>query len=215
MMKEKSISWKLIVILFIAVPAVLFLLISWYQNTYDKLPVYGQAEIINGKKHEHTVDAFTLENQDGKQFSSAQLNNKIAIANFFFTSCTSICPRMMKNIVSVENKFSNNSEIAFVSFTVDPETDSAQRLKWCAKLIGINTSNWNLLTGNKKEIYKLARNSFYLTATDGDGGANDFIHSDQVVLIDKQKQIRGYYDGTDDRAMAQLIHDINKLGNEN
>lgn len=215
-MKEKKIlSWKIIVLVFIAVPAVLFLLINWYQNAFDKLPVYGQAEIINGKKHEHTVDTFTRQNQDSKQFSSAQLNNKIVIANFFFTSCTSICPRMMKHIVDVQKKFNNNPELAFVSFTVDPETDSAQRLKWYAHQIGINTSQWNLLTGNKKEIYKLARNSFFLTATDGDGGANDFIHSDQVVLIDKQKQIRGYYDGTNDKAMALLIHDIIKLENEN
>lgn len=214
MNEMKRINWKLIVIIFLAVPFVLFVLISWYQNAFDKLPVYGQTDIINGKKHTHTVDSFTLQNQDGKQFSSVQLNNKIVIANFFFTSCTSVCPRMMKRVVTVQKKFINDSEIAFVSFTVDPETDTAQRLKWYAENFGINTSQWNLLTGNKKEIYKLARNSFFLTAADGDGGANDFIHSDQVVLVDKDKLIRGYYDGTDDKAVTQLIHDITKLENE-
>lgn len=213
-MKGKSLNWKLIVI-FIGVPAILFLMVSWYQNKFDRLPVYGRPQIINGEKQEHTVDSFVMQNQDGKQFSSAQLNNKIVIANFFFTSCTSICPRMMQHIAAVQKKFNNNdAALAFISFTVDPETDSAARLNWYVQRIGIDTAQWNLLTGNKKEIYKLARNSFYLTATDGDGGGNDFIHSEQVILIDKQKRIRGYYDGTDDKAMAQLIHDIRKLENE-
>lgn len=212
---KASANWKLILTVLIVVPVALFGLVKWYQNRFDKLPVYGQTEEVNGKPQAHTIESFNLINQDGKQFYSAVLNNKIVIANFFFTSCTSVCPRMMKHVLTVQKKFMNNDEITFVSFSVDPETDSAARLKWYVKNLGINTTQWNLLTGNKKEIYKLARNSFFLTAADGDGGENDFIHSDQVVLIDKKKQIRGYYDGTDDKAIAQLIYDIKKLENEN
>jgi protein SCO1/2 len=211
---KKIASWKVMSMVLIVIPVALFGLVSWYQNSFDKLPVYGKSESVKGKVQAHTVEDFALQNQDGKQFSSNELNNKIVVANFFFTSCISVCPRMMKQVITVQKTFISNPEIAIVSFSVDPETDNPERLKWYAKQIGINAAQWNLLTGNKKEIYKMARNSFFLTASDGDGGAADFIHSDQLVLVDKQKRIRGYYTGVDKTSVEQLIHDIKKLEDE-
>ena len=117
----------------------------------------------------------------------------------------------MKRINEV---FENDNSVVLNSFTVDPERDSAAQLNKYADRFGIKTKKWDLLTGDKKEIYKLARNSFMIVATDGDGGPNDFIHSERLALIDKQKRIRGYYDGTSDKEVSHLINDIKKLKNE-
>ncbi len=202
--------------LLITVPLTAFVMVHWYQNKYDRLPFFGGYDVsANGISVQHTTNDFEFENQDGKKFSSDKIKNKIVIVNFFFTSCKSVCPNMMIHVKKMQENFLNDSAIAFVSFTVDPETDSTARLKWYCREYHIDNNNWNLLTGDKREIYKLARKSFYLSAGDGDGGKDDFIHSDQLVLIDKSKHIRGYYDGTDDTALKQLNYDIKKLENEN
>jgi protein SCO1/2 len=211
--KHKTLLYGIILI---AIPALAFAAVTMLQNRYEKLPVYDSTLNTNNEdRTPHFVQPFTLINQDGKVFSDADVNNKIYVADFFFTSCTSACPKMTKNLLLVQKEFSNDNNIRLISFTVDPETDSAQRLKWYAGVFKIDPSKWNLLTGDKKEIYKLARESFYVSAGDGDGGPDDFIHSDKLVLIDKQKQIRGYYTGTDESSVKQLIHDIKKLENEN
>ena len=114
----------------------------------------------------------------------------------------------------VNEEFKNDNSILLNSFSVDPERDSATQLKTYADRFGIVTAKWDLLTGDKREIYKLARNSFMIVATDGDGGPNDFIHSERLVLIDAQKRIRGYYDGTSDKEVKQLVNDIKKLKHE-
>ncbi len=202
--------------LIIAVPFFVYAFVNWYELKFEKLPVYGETTIdMNGNKIVHQIEKFEFKNQDGRIISTNELKNKIIVANFFFTSCAGICPNMMKHVKTVQKIFLNDNRIAFVSFTVDPSRDSEQRLKWYASQYNINNTDWNLLTGDKKQIYKLARKSFYLSANGGDGGDNDFIHSEQLVLIDADKHIRGYYNGTDDKAVEQLKHDIKKLEYEN
>jgi protein SCO1/2 len=202
-------------ILLIAVPVLAFAMVTLLQNKYEKLPVYNSSLNTNKEdKTPHFIQPFNLINQDGKIFSDENTGNKIYVADFFFTSCTSACPKMTNNLMLVQSAFANDNNVEIISFTVDPETDTAQRLKWYTNHFNINTNKWNFLTGDKKEIYKLARESFYVSAGDGDGGADDFIHSDKLVLVDKQKQIRGYYTGTDKNSVEQLIHDIKKLENE-
>ncbi len=203
-------------IILIVIPVLAFAAVTMIKNRYEKLPMYDST--LNTNKEDrtpHYIQPFALINQDGKIFSDNELNNKIYVADFFFTSCTSACPKMTKNLVLVQSEFKNNDAIKITSFTVDPETDTVQRLKWYANVFKIDSAKWNLLTGNKKDIYRLARESFYVSAGDGDGGSDDFIHSDKLVLVDKHKQIRGYYTGTDEASVEQLIHDIKKLGNEN
>lgn len=200
----------------VAVPFFLFAIVHWYENKFDKLPVLGKLEMNkNGVLAQHEIADFTFQNQDGRLFSSGELKNKIVVANFFFTSCPSICPNMMNHVKQIQDEFLKDNRVAFISFTVDPLRDSAKRLKWYSCKFNINNYDWNLLTGNKIEIYRLARKSFYLTTDDGDGGENDFIHSDQLVLIDANKHIRGYYNGTDDNSTEQLKQDIKKLEHEN
>ena len=215
-MNRKKHTALLISITLIAIPVLAFGVVTMLQSKYEKLPVYNSTLNTNKEdKAPHFIQPFSLINQDGNVFSDVDVNNKIYVADFFFTSCLSSCPKMTNNLKLVQDAFKNDSNVAIVSFTVDPETDTAQRLKWYANLFRINNDQWNLVTGSKKEIYKLARESFYVSAGDGDGGPDDFIHSNKLVLVDNQKRIRGYYTGTEKDDVERLIHDIKKLENEN
>jgi protein SCO1/2 len=190
--------------LVIGVPFAIYGLILLYQSRFQALPVLGPPD--------HAVADFRFQNQAGETVSLQDWKGKIVVANYFFTHCTSICPKMVYQLKRVQAYAGiNNLEIA--SFSVDPERDSVARLQAYAAKHGI-LKNWDLLTGNKRELYRLARNSFLVTATDGDGGPDDFIHSDNLVLIDGQKRIRGFYNGTEESEVNTLIADIKKLAQE-
>ena len=206
-MKKKRTIPLFAVMVFI-IPVSAWALLNWYEKKVQGLPVMG-------KTKEHRIGDFQLINQDGQLKSTADWNDKIVVADFFFTHCPTICPQMTKSLKKIQEAFKTDAEILISSFTVDPERDSSAQLKKYARQYNVDTRNWNLLTGDKKEIYKLARNSFMLVATDGDGGPDDFIHSESLVLIDKQKKIRGYYNGTSNDEVNQLIIDIKKLKHEN
>ncbi len=205
-MKKKR-TIPLFAIMVFIIPVSAWALINWYEKKVQGLPVMG-------KTKDHRIGDFRLTNQDGQVKTTADWNNKIVVADFFFTHCPSVCPKMTKSLQKIQQAFKTDSEIIISSFTVDPERDSSAQLKKYAVQYKLDTRNWNLLTGDKKEIYKLARNSFMIVATDGDGGPEDFIHSENLVLVDKQKRIRGYYNGTSDKEVNQLIIDIKKLQDE-
>jgi protein SCO1 len=198
-------TW-IFMLLILVLPIAAFGAYTWYQNKFEKLPVYG--------KESSRIQPFVFTNQDGHQIALENFKDKIIVADFFFTHCASICPKMSKSLKRVQDKFSNDSNIQLLSFTVDPERDSTLQLSNYARQFGINSDQWSLLTGDKKEMYKLARNSFMIVATDGDGGPNDFIHSEKLVLLDKIHRIRGYYDGTNEIEVNKLMNDIKKLKHE-
>jgi protein SCO1 len=191
----------------VLLPSTVFAVINWYERTVQSLPV-----LIN---NEHTIAGFELTNQRGNKSTTEEWKDKIIVANFFFTHCPVICPKMTANLKEVQEVFKGEENLMFISFSVDPERDSVAQLKKFAKRFNLDERNWQLLTGPKKEIYRLARKSFQVVATDGDGGADDFIHSDQLILIDTKKRIRGYYEGTEEKEAAQLIKDIKKLEHDN
>jgi len=197
--------------LFVAVVVILplsvYAVVNWYERSVQALPV-----LISKT---HTIADYRLVNQLGKESSIKNWEGKIVVANFFFTHCPYVYPKMTNNLKKVQKANVGDKNLLFVSFSVDPERDSSEQLQEFARRFNIDESNWQLLTGSKKEIYRLARKSFQVIATDGDGGENDFIHSDQLVLIDAQKRIRGYYEGTEEKETDQLIKDIKKLENEN
>ena len=196
--------------LFVAVvvilPVSVFAVVDWYEKKVKPLPV-----LIN---KDHRIGDFKLINQRGSIATIKDWENKIVVGDFFFTPCPSICPKMTRSLKKVQDATSKNKNVLITSFTVDPEHDSAPVMRQYIKKFGINESNWYLITGPKKDIYRLARKSFQVIATDGDGGPNDFIHSDQLILIDKQKRIRGFYEGTEQKEIEQLIKDIKKLEHE-
>ena len=137
--------------------------------------------------------------------------NKIYVADFFFTTCPSICPKMTENMGLIQENIKTDNQVLLLSFSVTPEIDSVQQLKRYAIEKGVIDSKWNLLTGDKKEIYELARKSYLAVKSNGDGGEHDMIHTENFILVDPEKRIRGFYDGTDTNAMDELLSDIKVL----
>ena len=189
----------------VLLPMGVFAVVKWFEHSYTKLPVLGSED--------HTIANFQLANQYGAITSLRDWEGKITVDNFFFTHCPTVCPKMVRSLKTVQQQYAGDKEILINSFTVDPERDSVTQIKAFAQKLDIK-NNWQLLTGDKKEIYKLARRSFLVVATDGDGGPTDFIHSELLVLVDKEKRIRGYYNGTDKDEVNNLLRDINRLKKE-
>lgn len=159
----------------------------------------------------HTIDHFSFTNQDGKTITDKDYNGSIYVTDFFFTTCHSICPVMSNQMERVYNKFKGNLEIKFLSHTVDPDIDTVEQLKRYAIKHDADAKQWNFVTGNKKDLYAIARKSYLLNAEQGDGGPDDFIHTQNFALIDKEKRIRGFYDGTDTTDMNQMMKDMDLL----
>ena len=187
-----------------------------------RLPIY-QPSMVNFElvdstlqhiKKFHKIAPFSLTNQNGKTVTEQDYQTKIYVADFFFTTCPSICPKMTDNMVQLQNKFLEDPQVKFLSFSVTPKIDSVQQLKKYALEKGVNDSKWNLVTGDKKEIYTLARKSYLAVKDEGDGGKFDMIHTENFILVDPEKRIRGFYDGTDLEAMQTLISEISILKKE-
>jgi len=188
----------------------------------ERLPVFQPASVnselvdttIVHKINYHKISDFSLTNQNGEVVTQKKYENKIYVADFFFTTCQSICPVMTKNMKDIQNKLIIDSEVLLLSHTVFPEIDSVEVLKKYAVDNGVIDSKWDLVTGDKKEIYDLARKS-YLAAKDNSFSKYDMIHTENFVLIDKKKQIRGFYDGTNKEEINRLLKDIEILKKSN
>ena len=175
--------------------------------------------ILRNKGYGHRIDKFQFQDQLGKQFGSSDLEGKIYVAEYFFTTCSTICPRMNTQMKRIQQEFATNDQVHLVSLTVDPETDDVEQMKRYAASMGAKTNKWHFLTGPKEDLYRLARTSFFVlkpadVANAGDAGS-DFIHTNNFVLVDAQKRIRGYYDGTSAKEVNGLMEDINTLLKEN
>ncbi|MFL5763651.1 MAG: SCO family protein [Bacteroidia bacterium] len=159
----------------------------------------------------HTIPDFSFTDQDGKTVTQKDLDGSVYVADFFFTTCHTICPIMSTQMERVAEKFKGNTEVKFLSHTVDPEIDTVEQLKAYALRHNADSRQWMFVTGDKKKLYEIARKGYLLSAGEGDGGPDDFIHTQNFALIDKDKRIRGYYDGTDSTDMNQLMKDIDLL----
>jgi len=164
---------------------------------------------LQEKRKYHTIADFSLTNQNGIEVTQDTYANKIYIADFFFTTCPSICPIMTKNMAIIQDKI--GADVFLLSHTVTPSIDSVAQLKKYALEKGVNDAKWNLVTGDKKQIYELARKSYFAALTDGDGGPFDMIHTENFILVDKQRRIRGTYDGTNDEEIDKLLNDLEIL----
>ena len=162
----------------------------------------------------HTVPGFEFTSQYNEKVSQATFDNKIYVTEYFFTTCRSICPVMNSNMEKVYKAFANDPEVLILSHTVDPETDSVPVLLDYAKQHGVTNKKWLFVTGDKKRLYEMARKGYLLNAEEGNGGDEDFIHTQNFALVDKEKHIRGFYDGTDSLEIKRLIVEIKLLLNE-
>ena len=184
-----------------------------------RLPIYQpnmvNAELVDSTlqhvKKYHRIADFSLINQNGDTITQENYRNKIYVADFFFTTCPTICPIMTANLVEVQAALASDPEVLLLSHSVTPEIDSVAQLKKYAIEKGVNDAKWNLVTGDKKQIYELARKSYLAVQEDGDGGPFDMIHTENFILVDKQRRIRGFYDGTKEEEMDRLLTDIEIL----
>lgn len=183
------------------------------------LPVYQPSMVdkslvdstLHYTKKYHKVADFSLVNQNGETITQEDYKDKIYVADFFFTTCLTICPIMTKNMGEVQEAIKDDPNIMLLSHSVTPQIDTVAQLKRYALEKGVIDSKWNLVTGDKKQIYELARKSYLAVKNDGDGGPFDMIHTENFILVDKEKRIRGFYDGTDREEMDRLLSDIKIL----
>ncbi|WP_448698610.1 SCO family protein [Mucilaginibacter sp. AW1-3] len=185
-----------------------------------KLPIFGNRQpvtkTVDGKTEVDTIyatiPAFSFVNQYGKTITDKDLAGKIYVADFFFTSCPSICPIMQRNMLKVYNEFKNDPNVKILSHTIDPKHDTIPVLKQYADKLGITGDMWWLLYGKKEEIYQIAEKNYLVSAKDD--SAQGYVHDGYFILVDKQKRIRGSYDGTDVKQVTQLVADMHTLEKE-
>jgi len=188
----------------------------------EKLKIYNPADVNPrlvdfSMKHitkDHTIADFELTNQNGQKITNKNYKDKIYVADFFFTRCQTICINMAYNMGELQNLYKKDADIMFLSHSVTPVIDSVTVLKEYADRKGVIDGKWNITTGAKTHIYELARKSYFAVLDEGTGDENDFIHTEQFVLVDKEKRIRGYYDGTEKEDMEKLKKDIVLLKEE-
>ncbi|MBL0014785.1 MAG: SCO family protein [Flavobacterium sp.] len=193
----------------------------FYQALKPKktLPIFNPADVnpelvdstVQYVQKYHTIADFSFTNQNGKTVTQKDYEGKIYVADFFFTTCGSICPIMTTNMVDVQKAFANNPKVMLLSHTVFPETDSVPALKAYANKKGVNDQKWNLVTGDKKAIYTMARKSYLAVKLGKPSELYDMVHTENFVLVDTKRRVRGFYDGTKKDEIQRLIEDINWL----
>ena len=201
-------------------PSLLYIFLTSGKHNVLELPYYGRHDSlwtsVDGKRAldsviHHQVADFAFLDQAGNTVTRQSVDGKIYVADFFFTTCQSICPVMSGELYNVQEAFKNDADVMILSHTVDPDKDTVEAMAAYAEQYHADAKQWLFLTGSKKELYDRARDSYLLPVAPGDGGEHDFIHAQEVVLIDKQGHIRGMYDGTSHKAIKELIQDIRKL----
>ncbi|QXP51325.1 SCO family protein [Cellulophaga sp. HaHa_2_95] len=212
-------KYKLFGIVFLCLSAVIMYLFYNALQPKKILPIYQPADfnpelvdtsLLHVKKY-HTIGNFSLTNQNGALITNDTYKDKIYIADFFFTTCPTICPIMTDNMGTIQQEILDDDEVMLLSHSVTPEIDSVAQLKAYAIKKGVVDRKWNLVTGDKKQIYNLARKSYMAVKTDGDGGPFDMIHTENFMLIDKERRIRGTYDGTNPEEIEKLLEDLKVL----
>ena len=205
------------IIVFLVLTSLLIFFSYWLQE--EQPGIYNPSDLnpalvdqsLHKIERNHKVASFELINQNGDTITQEDYKNTIYVTDFFFTRCPSICPVMTNNMEVLQQEFISNNDIKLLSISVTPEIDSVSVLYNYASKNGALDTKWNITTGNKKHIYELARKSYFAVVDEGDGGLQDFIHTPNFVLVDKEKQIRGIYDGTKDEEIQRLIKDIRTL----
>ena len=217
--------YKKFLILFSILSIIIYFGIYTLLSPEKMLPIYSPRDInpelvdstVQHIGNDHKISDFAFTNQNGKIITQKDYDNTIYVADFFFTTCPTICPKMTDNMVWLQNQLKNNPEVKLLSFSVTPDIDTPEVLKKYAIEKGVDDSRWNLVTGDKKDIYYLARKSYLAVKTGKPEEMYDMVHTENFILVDKNKRIRGFYDGTnldqptDDpktKNMKQLLEDI-------
>jgi len=215
-------SYKKFAIVFSILSAVILAIFYNILKVDKPLPIYQPVSVepqlvdstIQHISKYHKIADFKLINQNGEIITQDDYKDKIYVADFFFTTCQTICPIMTDNMAHIQKEVMNDNDIMLLSHSVTPTIDSVAQLKKYAIEKGVNDAKWNLVTGDKKQIYNLARKSYLAVKSYGNGDEYDMIHTENFMLIDKKRQIRGFYDGTNPVEIKRLLNDIKILKKE-
>ena len=218
MIKSFLKRYGLLIVFFIVFSVVAISSFNYVQTQEKKLPIYSPSmvsdelveEELRYVKKYHRISDFSLLNQNGNNVTQEDYKNKIYVADFFFTTCPDICPIMTGNMLYLQENL-KDTNVMFASFSVTPKIDTVEVLKEYSTLKGVDDSRWNLMTGDKKQIYDLARKSYLVAKAIPDVKNHGMIHTENFVLVDRDKRIRGYYDGTNIEDMDKLLNDIQIL----
>lgn len=209
-------------IIFFTGVTIAYFILNEKKEELTKLPVFNpnelNTELVDENQRnvtkDHKVADFSFFNQDGKKVTLDDVKDKVYVADFFFTTCPGICPKMKKQMSRLYKEFKSRNDFILLSHTVMPEVDSVEVMAEFAKKQGALSEKWMFLTGEKQEIYRMARQSYFAVKTKGDGGPDDFIHTENFILVDKNQRLRGFYDGTSTEDVDRLIQDIYTLYKE-
>ncbi|HEY9004484.1 MAG TPA: SCO family protein [Ohtaekwangia sp.] len=190
------------------------LLSSCAKKEEPPLPIFGEREVEGKDTVYHTIDNFKFVDQDSAEVTNDTFKDKIYVADFFFTSCRTICPIMKTQMLRVYDSIQNDPDVLLLSHSIDPEYDTVGLLHDYAERLGVKSNKWHFVTGNKEDIYKIAQTSYFATALEDKSEPDGFIHSGAFLLIDKDKRIRGKYDGTKEEDVNRLLADIQRLKRE-
>ena len=215
-------KYKLFLSTVIVLSAIILTLFYSALKPKKMLPIYNPSmvnpELVDSTvqyiSKYHTISDFSFTNQNGKIITQKDYDGKIYVADFFFTTCGSICPKMTMNLAVIQKEIINNPKVMLLSHTVFPETDSVSVLKNYAVKNGVIDNKWNLVTGDKKQIYTMARKSYLAVKLGKPNELYDMVHTENFVLVDSKRRVRGFYDGTKDEDIQRLIDDINFLCSE-
>ena len=187
-------------------------IVACQSNNYrEDLPYLGNTIYEESDTIYHTIQPFKLLDQDSASVTNASLADRVYVADFFFTSCPTICPKMKVQMLRVYEKFEGNSEVGFVSHTIDPMYDTIPLLRAYADRLGVNTDQWKFVWGDQDYMYDLAERSYMSIADEDANAPGGFVHSGAFLLVDKEGHVRGFYDGTVEEQVDVLISDIEKL----
>ena len=211
--------YRVFIVIFFSIASAILLLFYEALTPKKVLPIFQPNDVnyelvdssIQHIKRFHKIKSFEFLNQNGEKISEKDYEGFIYVADFFFTTCPSICPIMTNNMVKIQNYIKDKKKVKLLSFSVTPDIDSVHVLKEYSIKKGVDDKYWNLLTGDKSKIYSLARKSFLVVKENVESDSHSMIHTENFVLVDREKRIRGFYDGTDDTDMQVLNEDIGIL----
>lgn len=201
---------------YFTIAVIIFFVSSCQNNSSSSLPIFGPKDFIEGIDTDtiyHTIPFWSFTNQDGKVITKMDYQDTVYVAYYFFTHCPTICPAMTKQVKRLQDE-TKDLPIKFIAHTVDPQNDDPVRLKFYAEEYRFDYSNINFVTGDKMTLYKLGVEGYLVPSQEDALAPGGFLHSEMLMLIDKKSRIRGYYDGTEEEEVNQLIKDVKILLDE-
>lgn len=184
--------------------------LSGCQESAKDLPFIGEKTVVDGKPQHYQIPDWTYTDQDGNPFSHSDLSEYVYVTDFFFVSCPSICPMVMKQMKRIYEAYKDDPRVKLVSFTIDPKRDTPERLKAFSKKLNVDTDKWIFLTGDKEKTFELA-NKYFIVALEDEEAPGGFDHSGKIILVDKNRHVRSFSEGTEASETPRLIKDIQTL----